>query len=428
MNRREWILKSGLVAGSALLLTNCISCMQGETGGRGKHILLVSGWQTVNIGDIAHTPGLIHLLKTYIPGVKITLWPNDIDLVEEKMLISYFPDLTIVKDGFADTGIAGSEDASKCISDADLLLHGSGPGIVGIQKLLLWKQMTSKPYGVFGVTVGSLNEELREVLNGAAFIFTRETLSLDVLSEGGVTLPQLGFAPDATFFLPIRNDASAKFFMESRKLEDRKFICVVPRLRYTPYHRVHTRINWSKEQIDHVIAENLKYVEEDHQKIREVIVRYVRETGNKVVLCPEMEYQTELFEPYLYNLLPIDVQDRVVMHPYWQPDDAASLYARAAVVVSIECHSPIIALVNGTPAIYVRQPSDTIKGNMYYDLKLDDWIFEIEQCSGQQIADRVMEIFGDFDQAIEKVRLLNQRVGGIYDGNMEVVKKYLELV
>ena len=116
------------------------------------------------------------------------------------------------------------------------------------------------------------------------------------------------------------------------------------------------------------------------------------------------------------------------MHPYWQPDDAASLYARAAVVVSIECHSPIIALVNGTPAIYVRQPSDTIKGNMYYDLKLDDWIFEIEQCSGQQIADRVMEIFGDFDQAIEKVRLLNQRVGGIYDGNMEVVKKYLELV
>jgi hypothetical protein len=42
----------------------------GHTAENGKkpHILLVSGWQTVNIGDIAHTPGLIHLLKTYKNG------------------------------------------------------------------------------------------------------------------------------------------------------------------------------------------------------------------------------------------------------------------------------------------------------------------------------------------------------------------------
>jgi polysaccharide pyruvyl transferase WcaK-like protein len=240
-----------------------------------------------------------------------------------------------------------------------------------------------------------------------------------VLEEAGVTGPEMGFGPDATFFLPNRNDASAQFYMESRKLEDRKFICIVPRSRYTPYHRIHVRIIWDREQTDRVIAENLKYAEEDHQKLREVIIRYVRETGNKVVLCPEMEYQTELYESYLYNPLPSDVKDHILMHPYWQPDDAASLYALAAVVVSAECHSPIIALVNGTPAIYVRQPSDTIKGHMYYDLKLDDWIFEIEQTTGTHIADRVMEIVGDLDQSLDKVRLLNERVRGIYEGNME---------
>ena len=32
-----------------------------------KTILVVSGWQDVNIGDIAHTPGLLHILETYLP-------------------------------------------------------------------------------------------------------------------------------------------------------------------------------------------------------------------------------------------------------------------------------------------------------------------------------------------------------------------------
>lgn len=426
MNRREWISKSALSAGSMLLAGQWAGCIRQKTGVNVPHILLVSGWQTVNIGDIAHTPGLIYLLKTYFPELKITLWPNDIGLAEEKMLMTCFPDLTIVQDSFATTGKAGNEAAGKAMMEADLLLHGSGPGIVGLQKLQLWREHTVKPYGIFGVTVGAVGEELREVLNGASFIFTRETLSLDVLRNGGVTVPEMGFGPDATFFLPNRNDASAQFYMESRRLEDRKYICIIPRLRYTPYHRIHARIKWSREQTDRVISENLRYAEEDHQKLREVIIRYARETGNRVVLCPEMEYQTELYEPYLYNPLPGDVKDHVVMHPYWQPGDAASLYARAAAVISAECHSPIIALVNGTPALYIRQPSDTIKGQMYYDLKLGDWIFEIEQTTGQQIAGRVMEIVADYDHALESVRLLNERVKKIYDGNMAVMKKALQ--
>jgi polysaccharide pyruvyl transferase WcaK-like protein len=425
MDRRNWIIRSGIFSGALLMSPALLSCIREKTTGQHPHILLVSGWQTVNIGDIAHTPGLIHLLKTYIPELKITLWPNDIDLEEERSLLSYFPDLTIVKDDFARTGVAGSETANKAMDEADFMLHGSGPGIVGLKKLQLWREQSAKPYGIFGVTVGSVWPELKDVLDGASFIFTRETRSLDVLKEAVIEGPEIGFGPDATFFLPNRNEASAKFYMESRGLKDRRFICIVPRSRYTPYHRAHVRINWDRQQTDRVIAENLKYAEEDHRKLREVIIRYVEETGNMVVLCPEMEYQTELFEPYLYNPLPSHVKDHILMHPYWQPDDAASLYARAAVVVSAECHSPIIALVNGTPAIYVRQPSDTIKGHMYYDLKLDDWIFEIEESTGEQIADSVMEINNNVDQALEKVRSLNQRVKSIYQNNMAVLYGFL---
>ncbi|MFZ5429175.1 MAG: polysaccharide pyruvyl transferase family protein [Bacteroidota bacterium] len=415
MHRRQLITNLGLTTAGIVLAGNLASFLRKSSS---KSLLLVSGWQTVNIGDIAHTPGMIHLLKTHFPELNITLWPNDIDLQEEKSLLAYFPDLKIVKDDFALTGTAGSKEADKVMEEADFMLHGSGPGIVGLQKLQIWRERSDKPYGIFGVTIGSVWVELKEVLNGASFIFTRETHSLKVLQEDGVTGPATGFGPDATFFLPNRNDASAQFYMENRKLEDRKFICVVPRSRFTPYHRVHVRINWSREQTDRVIAENLKYAEEDFSKLREVIIRYVTETGNKVVLCPEMEYQTELYEPYLYNPLPSEIKDHILMHPYWQPDDAASLYTRAAAVVSMECHSPIISLVNGTPAIYVRQPSDTIKGQMYYDLELSDWIFEIEETSGEQIAAKLMDIIHSYPESLEKVKHLNQRVKSIYEKRM----------
>ena len=36
---------------------------------RAPRILLRSSWQTVNIGDIAHTPGVLRLLEKHLPGV-----------------------------------------------------------------------------------------------------------------------------------------------------------------------------------------------------------------------------------------------------------------------------------------------------------------------------------------------------------------------
>jgi polysaccharide pyruvyl transferase WcaK-like protein len=70
---------------------------------------------------------------------------------------------------------------------------------------------------------------------------------------------------------------------------------------------------------------------------------------------------------------------------YWLPDEAASIYARAQAIISVECHSPLIALHNGTPTFYVRQPTDTCKGQMYRDIGADDWFFEIDETSGAQL-------------------------------------------
>ena len=35
---------------------------------KAKHILIANAWHCINIGDMAHTPGLIHLLDTFLPA------------------------------------------------------------------------------------------------------------------------------------------------------------------------------------------------------------------------------------------------------------------------------------------------------------------------------------------------------------------------
>ena len=97
------------------------------------------------------------------------------------------------------------------------------------------------------------------------------------------------------------------------------------------------------------------------------------------------------------------IRDRVVpLERYWMPDEAASVYEKARAVVSMECHSPIIALAQGTPAFYIQQPTDTWKGQMYPDLGLDDWKFEVDEATGAQIADRLLAVHHRFDEAKAK--------------------------
>ena len=67
--------------------------------------------------------------------------------------------------------------------------------------------------------------------------------------------------------------------------------------------------------------------------------------------CAEMTYQIPMAKEVLVDPLPSDVKKNVVWRDtYWLPDEAASIYSKAQAVVSVECHSPIIALANGTPA------------------------------------------------------------------------------
>lgn len=350
-------------------------------------VLLRSSWQTINIGDIAHTPGMLRLLERHAPHAAVTLWPNALSEPVAAMLAKRFPKLAIAR-------TKPEQDAA--IKDCDVCLHGSGPGLVGAAALKQWRA-TGKPYGFGGVTLN--DDELkahRDLLAGARFVFCRDTLSLDALEKSGVRGPLTGFGPDATFFLDLRDDATAEAYLKRHGLEPGKFACFVPRLRYTPYWREGRKV--AQADIDRRHGENEKHKEVDHAKLRTAVVAWVRETGHPALLCPEMTYAVEVLRPLLYDPLPDDVKKKVIVRDrYWLTDEAASTYARAAAVVSLEMHSPIIAVANGTPAIHVRQPTDTRKGQMWRDVGLGDWLFEVEDATGDRIAAALLKLHKDPD-------------------------------
>jgi len=352
-----------------------------------RKILLRSSWQTVNIGDIAHTPGMLALLEKQIPTAEVTLWPNQLSPEVEKILTTRFPKIKIAKT---------ADEQAKALADCDFFLHGSGPGLVGTKEAQRAKE-AGKPYGFAGITLN--DDEIktrRELLAGAKFVFTRDTLSLAALKDSGITGPRMEFGPDATFALDLRDEAAADKLLAEHKLEKGEFLCVVPRLRWTPYWEIHPE----RKVIPERVAVNKEFAEKDHAKLREGIIAWVRERKSRVLLTPEMTYAVPLLKTLLFDPLPDDVKPQVaVMDRYWLTAEAASVYARAAAVLSMEMHSPIMAISAGTPAILVRQPTDTRKGQMWRDIGLEPWIFEVDDCTGAQVAARTLEIGRDLPAA-----------------------------
>ena len=414
-NRRDFIKNAAALAG-VIMLGEMAQAKADPT------ILFVSGWQDVNIGDIAHTPGLIALLKKRLPKAKLILWKKSKSDFAEGMLKKHYPDMQIIHGQVSKEGEPQSDEVKKAFSTADFFLHGSGPSVVAADYLDSWQKQTRKPFGIFGVTIQDITPDLKRIIQNASFIFTRETASIAKLKEAGLEGKHIAFAPDATFAMDIHDDPAAAKFISDNKLADRKFICVIPRLRRTPYYKIRpNNAGWSAERIREVDELNDKWKEIDHAKLREAMVAWVRKTKGKVVVCPEMTYQLDVMDELLINPLPDDVKPYIVKHGYWLPDEAASLYKRAQAVLSFECHSPIIAAANGTPCFYLRQPEDTIKGQMYYDLGLADWTFEIEQTNAKRITERLLEVNAGYNTALKKVQTAMSNVRERYNAVFTIV-------
>lgn len=358
MHRRTFLQTLALTFGS--------SVVGRAAEGRPPRVVLRSSWQTVNIGDIAHTPGVLALLEQHLPEVEVRLWPSDVGSGVAEMLRRRFPNVAIVQ---------GQEAIQAAFEECDFLLHGSGPSLVAARDVARWKQETGKPYGVFGITVSSIDEQVRELLSAARFVYFRDSVSLKLAQEQGCTSPVMEFGPDGAFAVDLRNDEAADRFLDEHGLEAGKFLCCIPRLRYTPYWKIKDR---PFDEQRHARNEEMK--EHDHAPLREAIVAVVRETELKVLLCPEDQSQMAVGREMLYDPLPEEIRRRIVWREdYWLTDEALSTYVRSAGLFGLEMHSPIMCIGNGVPAIVCRFAEQTSKGFMWRDIGLEDWLFDMDR-------------------------------------------------
>lgn len=377
MNRRRF-LQTSIVAATGVVLRAA------ETSRRPR-ILLRSSWQIVNIGDIAHTPGVLALLEKHIPEAEVRLWASQ-DLSDEVAAMEHrrFPNLRIVKGRIAVDGKATNVALQDAIDWCDFLLHGSGASLVAAQDVAAFRKHTRKPFGVYGITHGSfLSGNDKEILSQARFAFFRDSVSLARAKADGVNCPLMEFGPDGAFACDLRNDAAATAFLAKHSLEEGKFVCVIPRLRYTPYWKI--RGTEMTEEQRRRAARNAAMAEHDHAPLREAITAVTRATNFKVLVCPEDQSQMEVGKEWLVDKLPPDVRARTVLREtFWLTDEALSTYVCSAGLFGLEMHSPIMCVGNGVPAIVCRFAEQTSKGIMWRDIGLGDWLFDFDVASDIQ--------------------------------------------
>lgn len=422
--RREFLVSLG--SGACLGATS--SVVEAATKLRAPRILLRSSWQTVNIGDIAHTPGVLRILESHLPEAKITLWPSNIDNGVDELLRSRFPNLKIAK--------KGSPELKRAFQECDFLLHGSGASLVAEYDVKRWRDETGKPYGIYGITLPQKKSSSTtvtpkekmahtiDVLNGASFVFFRDSKSLAFAKQEGCKAPIMEFGPDGAFGCDLRDDDTAEVFLKNNQLEDGKFLCCIPRLRYTPYWTIK---NVPFDEVKNARNEAMK--EHDHAQLRKAIVAVVRQTDLKILLCPEDRTQMAVGKEVLLEPLPADVKKRVVWRPdYWLTGEAISVYTRSAGLFGNEMHSPIMCIGHGIPAIVCRWAEQTSKGWMWDDIGLGDWLFDLDdEVQVEGVAPTVLDMASHPQAARKKAETARAFVEKRQRETMAVLREVLEL-
>jgi len=422
LNRRHFLQSTGIAA-----LGCALKSALADTDNRPPRILLRSSWQTVNIGDIAHTPGLLSILREHLPEAEVTLWPSNVDNGVEELLLAEFPKLKIAK--------PRSEALNRAFRECDFLLHGSGASIVAERDLIRWHEETGKPYGIYGITfpmkkssaTTARSEDAMarsvDVLSRARFVFFRDSKSLELAQRLGASSPVMEFGPDAAFACDLRDPNKAEEFLSANKLETYKFLCCIPRLRYTPYWLIKEGRKF--DEVKHARNEELK--EHDHAPLREAIIEVVKQTDLKVLVCPEDRTQMAVGKEMLIDKLPKATLDRVVWRPdYWLTGEAVSVYVRSAGLFGNEMHSPIMCIGHGVPAIVCRFAEQTSKGFMWEDIGLGDWLFDHDSPEDQQqIVPKVLDMARRPDAARAKARRAQEFVQQRQRKTMDVLQREL---
>ena len=398
--------------------------------GKPKTIVLQSAWDTVNIGDIGHTPGTLRVIEEHLPEVKVVLWAMKLDARVTAMLNTRFPKVEILQGSLAGKG-EKDETLRQAIAGCDLFIRNSGMG--QDISFMQFCQKVGKPYGLFGQSYfpsmieGKGAEERIALLNAASFIYTRETKTLNILKNGGIKTPVLEFGPDGCLGIDVHDDSRGFATMQKLGLEERKFITLQLRTNTAKLPGVDDNRTPKLNPL-HPSPEQIKDDERRAAKYRELVTLWVKKTGHKVLIAPEVKKEMEHNKRLIHDPLPTEIQKHVVNLDYfWNADEAASIFARAHTIVCHEPHSPIIALANGTPIIHTYSEFHSPKCWMFKDIGLGEWLLEMDETSVDKMAETLFTIDADYPAAQAKVKKAMAYVNECFGKSMQQVKAILSV-
>lgn len=375
------------------------------------------------MGEVAQTVGLLTLLQENFPRVKLTLWASFLDHGVGEWLATIFPKVSLIT---GTVGRDGLPDQPALLAEwkrCQFLLHGPAGSVVARGHLAAWSKNTGKPFGIYGVTLGSVNTSLRSLLMKASFVLLRDGVSRAEALRLGLPPERIGFVPDAAFAHAEHAKRKALAWLRRHGLASRSFICLVPKLRHTPYWAIYGR-QPKYAEINHA-AINSSTVVNDHQVLVDALVWVMQRFPIKVLLCPEMPYQIQLGRNQIQQKLPASYRDRcIVREESFLPDEASSIFQQARLVVSMELLSAVVAASANTPAVHLRLPGDTNQGQMWRDVGLGEWLIERSTNTTQELATRILEVLQDPDASTAKLESAHKFIHTCESGAMALVERF----
>ena len=397
ISRRTLLKASGLVLGTAPRVS-------ADPPKRRPTVLLQSAWATKNIGDVGHTPGTLRFLEQHLPEAKVVLWAANTNAAVDAMLRKRFPKVEIVKGSLAQEGGA----VQKAVAGCDFFLRG--PGMGQSTDFMTYCNKVGKPWGLQGqsyfpdMVTGRGGEERVKLLNTAKFIYCRDSKTLKTLQDAGVKPPVLEWGPDGCFGIDVRDEEKALARMKKHGLEEKKFITLQLRTHSPSSPGVDDKRPQKLNPL-HPTPENIADDTRRAKVYQELIALWVKKTGWKVVIAPEVHKEMEYNKKFVYDPLPDELKKQVVnFDEFWNADEACSFYARAHTVICHEPHTPIMALATGTPMMHTFSEFHSPKCWMFKDIGLEDWAPEFDRTPAEKMFEILMGIHKDYAAAKAKVK------------------------
>jgi polysaccharide pyruvyl transferase WcaK-like protein len=419
ISRRAFLKTSGLVLGTSALPALA------QTAAPRKTVLLQCGWATKNIGDIGHTPGTLRFLEQYLPSANVILWLQSTNPAVDAMLKRRFHKVEVIRGSLsAKDGIV-----QRAIQRSDFFLRG--PGMGQSTDFMIYCRKIGKPWGLQGqsyfpdMIAGQGGEERIALLNSAAFIYCRETKTLKMLRDAGVKPPVLEFCPDGCFGVDVRDEEKALARLKQHGLEPKKFITLQLRT-HSPSSPGVDDTRPQKLNPLHPTPENIADDKRRAKVYQDLIAMWVKETGGKVVIAPEVNKEMIYNKQFIYDPLPDSLKRHVVnFDEFWNVDEACSFYARAHTVICHEPHTPIMSLTVGTPMMHTFSEFHSPKCWMFKDIGLEEWAPEFDATPATKMFEILMSIHRDYPAAQAKVKRAMAYVEDRAKAQMNVLKGIL---